>query len=131
MLQIGFFVASVAPWHHTHRVRLWQGRRGGQNPERTPHFYSENSEEPQFRLEQIEPQRVPIEKRAKTDFTSDTVLSVLFTALIGHRAMPTANDLFTNLPRQAGGFAIAGHEFAGFEGGMYYFLALNHFDLAI
>jgi len=46
VLQIGFFVALVAPWHHTYRVRSWQGRHGGRNPERTPHFYSENSEEP-------------------------------------------------------------------------------------
>ena len=47
MLQIGIFVAPVAPWHHTHRDRSWQRRRGGQNPERTPRFYStENSEEP-------------------------------------------------------------------------------------
>jgi hypothetical protein len=32
VLQTGFFVALVAPWHHTHRVGSWQGRRGGRNP---------------------------------------------------------------------------------------------------
>jgi hypothetical protein len=32
VLQFGLFVAPVAPWHHTHRVRSWQGWRGGQNP---------------------------------------------------------------------------------------------------
>jgi hypothetical protein len=47
VLQIGLFVALVAPWHHTHRVRSWQRRRGGRNPERTPQFHStENSEKP-------------------------------------------------------------------------------------
>ena len=48
MLQIGLFVAPVAPWHDTRRVRSWQWRRGGQNPGDTRRIplNTENSEEP-------------------------------------------------------------------------------------